>query len=230
MKGLNVRLPRFTLFSRSFKRQGPIVYLVWGTLAVAFVASLVNMRWSTAFIAASTLLLSFLPVMFVDRFQITLPVAFFAWIALFIFGTIFLGEALNFYERYWWWDLLLHAGSAMGFGLVGFLFAFMLFQGDRYAAPPIAIAFIAYCIAVTIGTTWEIFEFLMDYFFGLNMQKSGLYDTMSDLMVDAGGASIGATAGFFYLKGREFGGLAGMIDQFVRLNLHFFKKHRGDKK
>src|SRR5690606_41825913 len=64
-----------------------------------------------------------------DRFQITLPVGFFAWIALFIFGTIFLGEALNFYERYWWWDLLLHAGSAMGFGLVGFLFAFMLFQG-----------------------------------------------------------------------------------------------------
>ncbi len=83
----------------------------------------------------------------------------------------------------------------------------MLFEGDRFAAPPIAIAFLSFCVAMAIGGIWEIFEFSMDQFFGMNMQKSGLVDTMWDLIVDALGTLFAAVTGFLYLKTPRDSGL-----------------------
>jgi len=204
--------------------QSYVVYLIWAVLAVELGVSLFNGRYSLTFIALVTLALSLAPVIFADRFHIRLPVGFFTGVVLFIFGTVYLGEAFDFYEKYWWWDILLHGGSAMGFGLIGFIFVFILFEGDRYAAPHWALAFIAFCIAISIGVVWEVFEFAMDQMFGLTMQKSGLIDTMWDLIVDIIGAAIGAASGFGYLKGREHRGLPGMIGEFVAKNRRLFRR------
>jgi hypothetical protein len=217
------RVPGTTWLTKNMRGQNFLVYAIWGTLAVAGILSLSAGRWSLAFVSAATFLVSILPAIFFDRFDIKLPVGFFAAIVLFVFAALFLGEAFDFYERYWWWDVLLHGGSAIGFGLIGFVFMLMLFHGDRYAAPPIAIAFMAWCFALSVGVCWEIFEFLVDFSLGTNMQKSGLMDTMGDLMMDAFGASVGATAGFFYLKGQEFGSLSSVIRAFVRQNRRFFR-------
>lgn len=214
------------MLHRRILRQPLVVQIIWAVLVVAFVVALVEGRWSLAFVSAATFGLSLLPVLASRRFGIRLPVRFFVWIVLFVFGTIFLGEAFDFYHRYWWWDVILHAGSAVGFGLAGFLFVFMLFEGDRYAAPAWAVAFISFCFALSIGTMWEIFEFAMDQIFGLNMQKTGLIDTMWDLIVDTAGASIGAIAGLAYLKGQELGGLTAAIREFVAANRRFFRKRR----
>ena len=208
----------------AYKRHGPIVFGIWIMLVLAALVALATARWSIAFVAVATLIVSILPGILFETIQIKLPVSFFAAISIFIFATIFMGEALDFYERVWWWDIALHGGSAIGFGLIGFLFMYMLFEGNRYAAPPIAISFFAYCFAISIGATWEVFEFGMDQIFGMNMQKSGLIDTMSDLIVDMVGASVGAASGFFFLKNREFGGISGSIREFIRLNRRFFDK------
>ena len=40
----------------------------------------------------------------------------------------------------------------------------------------------------------------MDFSFGFNMQKSGLVDTMTDLMVDAAGGLVAAWLGYHYVK------------------------------
>ena len=204
--------------------QSYVVYVIWAALLLSLVVSLFNANWSLSFLALATLLMSTLPALFASWFKIHLPVSFFAAIVVFIFGTIFLGEAYDFYERYWWWDIALHGGSAVGFGLVGFVFVFMLFEGDRYAAPPWAIALFGFCFATMIGMVWEIFEFSMDQIFGLNMQKSGLVDTMWDLIVDMAGALFGASAGVAYLKGRSRLGLPGLIKEFISKNRRFFSK------
>ncbi len=203
-----------------------VVQAIWAILLLAAIWAAFSGRWSVVFISFATFVVTVLPGHFLNRLDIRLPTRFLGAIAIFVFATLFLGEVMDFYERYWWWDILLHGGSAVGFGLIGFLFVFFMFEGNKYAAPPIAVAFVAFCFAVTIGATWEIFEFAMDQTFGLNMQKSGLIDTMWDLIVDMIGASIGATAGFFYLKGRELGGLSGLIEEFVRLNRKFYGKLR----
>jgi hypothetical protein len=207
------------------KHQNWLVLAIWSLLVIAGVVALATGRWSLAFVSVATLVLSMAPAVFAARIQIQLPQSFIAVIVTFVFASIFLGEAANFYERWWWWDIALHGSASIGFGLIGFLFVFMLFAGDRYAAPPIALAFIAFCVSVAIGAAWEIFEFAMDQVFALNMQKSGLLDTMGDLIVNLLGALLGATAGFLFLKGRRFGGLAAMIRQFVQENRRLYSKN-----
>lgn len=193
-------------------------------LAIAAIAGAYEGQWSLVFVSGATFVLSLLPNAFARWIGLKLPRSFMAAIAFFTFATIFLGEVFDFYERYWWWDVALHFGSALGFGLLGFLFIFMLFEGDRYAAPPWAIGFLSFCVALAIGAIWEIFEFGMDQVFGMNMQKSGLIDTMYDLIVDTAGAGLGATAGFLYLKGQQFGGISAAIEEFVTLNKGWFGK------
>ena len=210
----------------NLRDQPLVVQVIWTILFIAAIWAAISMRWSVVFISLATFVVTLLPSILSSRLAIRLPTKFLGAIAVFAFATLFLGEVFDFYERYWWWDIALHGGSAVGFGLIGFLFVFFMFEGNKYAAPPVAVAFVAFCFAVTIGATWEIFEFAMDQFFGLNMQKSGLVDTMWDLIVDMIGASIGAAAGFFFLKGREVGGLAGLIHEFVLLNRRFYRKLR----
>ncbi|MEZ5887190.1 MAG: hypothetical protein R3D56_09955 [Paracoccaceae bacterium] len=212
------------MIGKWFRSQSYLAQIVRAVLILAVLAALVTGRWSLAFVSLAAYVLTLLPELAGRRFGIRLPLRFVGAIALFVFATIFLGEALDFYNRLWWWDIALHGGSAVGFGLVGFLFVFMLFEGDRYAAPAWAVAFTGFCLAVTIGTLWEIFEFGMDQLFGFNMQKSGLVDTMWDLILDTVGASLGAFAGFLYLKGRSLGGLTEALAEFVRANRRLFRK------
>jgi uncharacterized membrane protein YjdF len=215
-----------TIMFRRIARQPTLVLIIWGALAVEFAAAVYEGLWPIAYLAVATFLLSLLPVFFAQRFDIRVPPVFFAWIVAFIFATIFLGEAFDYYERFWWWDIAMHSTSALGFGMLGVLFMLMLFDGDRYAAPPWAIAFFGFCFAIAVGALWEIFEFAMDQNFGLNMQKNGLHDTMWDMIVNTIGAAVGALVGFLYLKGRRIVGLSRPISEFVRENRHFFRKHR----
>jgi uncharacterized membrane protein YjdF len=207
-------------------RNPRLVRITQGVLILAAVVGVLEWRPSLVFVALATLGLTLTPRLFARWIGVELPASFLVTIVFFLFATLFLGEVFDFYERYFWWDIALHFGSAMGFGLLGFLFIFMLFAGDRYAAPPFAIAFLSFCVAIAIGVIWEIFEFCMDQIFGFNMQKSGLVDTMYDLIIDTFGAALGALAGFFYLKGRQFGGLGAGIDQFVALNRRLYRRMR----
>lgn len=189
-------------------------------------ASLWLGRWPIAFVSLATLGLSLLPVFVANRLSISLPGPYLVATTLFIFASIFLGEAFEFYEKVWWWDLALHGSSALGFGLLGFLFIFTLFDGDRFAAPPLALSFLAFCLAVTIGSLWEVFEFFVDQTFALGMQKTGLVDSMTDIILNVIGSAFAGLSGYLYLIGRGKVGLGPFIDSFVKLNRELYKKSR----
>ena len=199
---------------------------IWLALAGVVLAALAQLRLELAFVALATLMLSLAPVVVARWADIHVPPSFIAAVVIFVGATLLLGEVFDFYERFWWWDIAMHGTSAVGFGLIGFVLVFMMSQGDRFAAPPIAVAFFAFCFAIFIGTAWEIFEFAMDRLFGLNMQKTGLMDTLGDLIVNMAGALVGAATGFAYLKGQGRGGLAALIDEFVRTNPRLFRRLR----
>ncbi|MTJ05686.1 MAG: hypothetical protein FH759_13460 [Sediminimonas qiaohouensis] len=216
--------------SRVFADQTLLAKLIWGALGLSVLDALFQGNWPLAAVALATLALSLAPVFAARWAEIVIPPSFITAIVLFVGSTLFLGEVFDFYDRFWWWDVAMHGGSAIGLGLVGFVMIFMMFQGDRYAAPPIAMAFFSFCFALAMGALWEIFEYGMDSLFGMNMQRTGLDDTMRDLMVDVGGALIGAASGFAYLKGLEYGGLPGIIDEFVRRNPRLFRRGGGGRR
>lgn len=204
----------------------PVMRVIWLLLLAAGIAALVMARWDLAFVSLLTLGLSLLPPFLAARWSLSLPVPFLLATTLFIIASVFMGEALDFYERVWWWDLALHGTAAVGFGLTGFLFIFMLFEGDRFAAPPSAIAFITFCVAMMMGAMWEVFEFSMDQVFGLNMQKSGLDDTMGDLIINAMGGAVAALTGYLYLVRNGAGPLGQGLTQFIQLNLTLYRKYK----
>lgn len=209
-----------------FRTQNLLSKLIWSLLLALSVGALLSGKYSLSFLAALTFLVSIAPLLVARWAEIIVPPSFIAAVVVFTGGTMLLGEAYDFYNIFWWWDILLHGGSAVGFGLIGFVLVFMMFQGDRFAAPHFAIAVFAFCFAMALGVMWEIFEFLMDLSFGLTMQKSGLLDTMGDLIVDMMGAFFGAASGYGYLKGRDRHGLSGLIGDFVRRNPRFFGRFR----
>jgi hypothetical protein len=199
-------------------------YLIRAFLLLEIMTGLNEGNWTPAFIATATLILTFLPAIFARRWQIHVPPSFVSAIIVFTFATLFMGEVWDYYERFWWWDLVLHGSSAIGFGLIGFLFIFLMFQGNRHNAPPLSVAVISFTFALSIGALWEIFEFAMDKSFGMTMQKSGLGDTMYDLIVDTFGAALGALAGYLYLKGQLGGGLRQLIEEAVSRNRRIFRR------
>ena len=84
------------------------------------------------------------------------------------------------------------------------------------------MAIFSFAFAVAVGALWEIFEFSMDSILGLNMQKSGLVDTMWDLIVDTIGAVISSIYGCFYEKKKDSVFFNRLVNSFIKSNSNLF--------
>jgi len=206
------------------ERQSWLTYVCWGLLLLAFGSSLWSQNWNGLFLAVVVFALTLLPFAFSSWTDIRIPSGFLSAVVAFIVATIFFGEVGDFYERFSWWDTVLHTGSAIGFSLIGMLIVVFLLRGDRVGSSPILLGLMAFSFAAAIGGLWEIFEYAMDQIFGLNMQKDGLHDTMQDLIVDMIGALIGAVAGVTWITKGDNGILSGTINDFVESNPQVFDK------
>ncbi len=177
-----------------------ITLLLRGALVVAAVLAILTRNWSALFAATGAFALTYVPRVLASAIQVRLPLQFEAIITVFVYASIFLGEAGDYYDKYWWWDTLLHAGSAFIVGFFGFLILFLLQSRQKIQASPLLISIFAFSFGLAIGALWEIFEFAVDNLFGLNMQKSGLPDTMGDLIIDTVGAGIASFIGYLNLR------------------------------
>jgi len=203
-----------------------INFFVRLTLGVAIVIAVWKANWTVLFVSLLTFMLTFIPPIFERRYKIDIPVEFEILIVVFIYAAIYLGEVQGFYDRFWWWDVALHGISAIGFGLIGFIILFVIYKSGKLKTNPFWIAAFSFAFAMAIGGMWEIFEFAMDQLFGLNMQKSGLIDTMLDLIVDALGGLFAATLGYFYLKGELKFSFESLMKRFIRNNPHLFNRSK----
>jgi uncharacterized membrane protein YjdF len=199
------------------------------------VAAVWEQQWLTAVITFGIIVITLIPLLLKKRFRVYIPTEFELLAITFVFASLFLGEVRGYYVRFWWWDIVLHTASGFLFGIVGFLLVHLLNEMEEIDVhmKPGFVAFFAFLFAIGMGAIWEIFEFAMDHFLGLNMQKamlgdpSGLTDTMWDLIVDALGAMVISILGYGYLKtagNRSF--LERWIHDFITRNPRFFKRRR----
>ena len=148
------------------------------------------------------------------RFKIAIPNTLYILYLIFLYCAIFLGEVRNFYYIIPHWDIILHAFSSIMTGLFGFMVVAVLNQGTHTPVQlsPFFVALFAFTFAASVGTLWEIYEFVFDGMLGMNMQKflledgsaligrAALADTMEDIIVDCIGALCATIFGYFSLK------------------------------
>lgn len=155
-----------------------------------------------------------LPSILERRLRFELPGLLYGFYIVFLYCAIFLGEVRSFYYLFPRWDSILHFFSSMMTGFFGLMVVTIL-NRDRHVSmnlSPLFVCLFAFCFSVTIGSLWEIYEFLGDGLFGLNMQKfmtaqgellvghDALRDTMKDIIVDVLGALLASVIGMISIR------------------------------
>ncbi len=207
---------------------GLLVLIMTGELLAALLGGL----WMNAFLILGIVLVTLAPLLLGRHYRIYIPPEFQLLAVLFIFASLFLGEIHSYYEKLWWWDLVLHGSSGLLMGILGFLLVYVLNASDRLALDlaPRFVALFAFLFAVAVGVLWEIFEFSMDSLLGTNMQKamlgdeSGLTDTMIDLILDALGGLIISALGGWYMARRRESFIDQWIGKFIERNPRLFQR------
>ena len=202
-----------------------LLLIEWGLLFF-------SQAWLSLFLVTCILGTLFVPILFKKRLEMEIPAELHIIAVVFIFCAFYLGEIQDFYNRLWWWDMVLHTSAGLLMGILGFLLVYILNESKRIhlSLTPSFIAFFAFTFGVTIGSVWEIFEFSMDQLMGANMQKpmlgdpSGLTDTMWDIIVNAIGAFSISFVGFGYLKSGKSFFVRNWIKSFIDKNPKMFVK------
>lgn len=158
-----------------------------------------------------------LPIILARRFRFEIPFLLYLLYIIFLYCAIFLGEVRSFYYVIPHWDVILHAFSSLMLGFFGMMVVTILNRDEHLVMTmsPFFVSLFAFCFAVTIGALWEIYEFTFDGILSLNMQKfmtadgtvlsghQALADTMKDIIVDALGALVSSTIGYFSIKSNK---------------------------
>jgi len=211
-----------------------VMVLVSLVMAVDLVLIIAEGQWLNALLLVAIMGFILGPVLLGERLPVHIPAEFQLLALLFSFAALFLGEARSFYERFWWWDIMLHVSSGLLLGILGFLLVYVLNESRRAKLNmrPRFVALFAFAFAVGAGALWEIFEFAMDQLFGLNMQKpmlgdaSGLTDTMWDLIVDTLGALAISVLGWWYMHNGNESFIELWIKKFFASNPRLFRRRR----
>lgn len=237
-----------------------IVYFVLRILVLmTMISQILNKNYENVYICLLTLILFMIPSFVERRLHIELPDTLEIVILVFIFAAEILGEIEAYYLTIPYWDTILHTVNGFLFAAIGFSVVSILNKDKKIAMQlsPFYMAITAFCFSMTIGILWEFFEWGMDGWFDLDMQKDtvvtklttvelnplgdntpymvksiqdvvlicdggtrkrvglggyldiGLHDTMIDLLVNFIGAVIFSLLGYFYVKTRGRGRIAG---------------------
>lgn len=192
----------------------------------AIIGNILSHNWLNFFTSILALVISYLPEFLSERHYIHISSGMQFIIIFFTFASLYLGELNQYYLKFWWWDIMLHTLSGIILGFIGFLLIYILNKNKNInvVLSPVFVAIFSFAFAVAVGVFWEIFEFAADSWLGLNMQKSGLVDTMWDLIVDCLGALCASITGFVYLTQDKPFYFKKAIKKFLSQNNQFFNK------
>ena len=223
------------LFKRiyeDFKKQ-PFMFMTYFILRflviVIMVTQFYNEAYDSVFLCLLTLLLFTLPSFVEKRLKIDVPNTLEVLILLFIFAAEILGEIREYYIIYAYWDALLHTVNGFLCAAIGLALIDILNQSDRFAfrLSPLFAAMVAFCFSMTIRVLWEFFEFAMDMFFGMDMQKDTIIPVLRSVLLHPEGRNIPVAVAIesVVVNGVEwdFGGYLdiGLIDTMMDLFVNF---------
>ena len=132
-----------------------------------------------------SLILFLVPAFLQDKMRIEIPPVFQVIIFGFIFAAEILGEVDHYYVRIHGWDTMLHTMNGFLCAAIGFSLVYLLNRGSRnFNLSPFYLTLVAFCFSMTVGVVWEFFEFTMDQFFFLDMQKDFIVQEFGSVTLD----------------------------------------------
>lgn len=176
MKGRRIQNPKvvFTIY-----------WLLRLFVIVTMVHQFIQKDYLNVFLCILTLILFMLPSIIERRLHIDLPDTLEIVLLLFIFAADILGEIRQFYVLIPHWDTVLHTINGFLFSAIGFCIV-DVFNEDKNTAlqlSPMYMAIAAFCFSMTIGVLWEFFEWAMDSWFGLDMQKDTVVQAIHSVKI-----------------------------------------------
>lgn len=171
-------------------------YVVLRVLVVAvMVLQVLNGEWYDVFLCALTLTLFLIPSFVERRLHIDVPNVLEVIILLFIFAAEILGEISEYYLRFPFWDTALHTLNGFLMAAIGLAMVDILNRSRKFRIrlSPVFVAVVAFCFSMTIGVLWEFFEYGMDCFFHMDMQKDTVISAVTSVMLNPEGRNAAVT-------------------------------------
>lgn len=169
------------------------VYIVLRLLVIGvMIAQIFNGDYFNVFLCVLTLVLFTIPSFVEGKLNIDVPDTLEIIILLFIFSAEILGEIRSYYLQFPYWDTMLHTISGFLVAAIGFSLIDILNRSERVALKlaPIFVGLFAFCFSMTVGVLWEFFEFGMDQFAGMDMQKDTVVSTVRSVKLNPEGANV----------------------------------------
>ena len=181
LKGVNLKKKRTKI------QMALTVFVILSVVRQFFLGNYHNM-----FLGILTLFLFMVPAVLDQTLGVTIPVGLETVILIFIFSAEILGEINAFYVKIPVWDTILHTKNGFLMAAIGFALIDLFNRSDRFSnkMSPYFVAFFAFCFSMTVGVLWEFFEFSMDWFFGLDMQKDWILPSISSVKLNPTGANV----------------------------------------
>ena len=153
---------------------------------VIMILQIFNKNFEHVFLCLLTLFLMILPSIVQVTLKVEFPSVLEIIVLCFIFAAEILGEMSSFYIYFPYWDTVLHTLSGFLLAAIGLSLVDIMNETEKIQVKlsPLYLSIVAFCFSMTIGVLWEFFEFGMDNFFGLDMQKDTVIHTIRSVALD----------------------------------------------
>ena len=185
-----LKSPKAYEFNKEEFRQHKVAFIAYFTLRALVILTLFlqlrNGNYENVFTCLLTLILLLLPRFVEKEMRIDIPDTLEVILMVFVFAAEILGEIEAFYVTVENWDTILHTVNGFIAAAVGFSLVNLLNKDEEsgFRLSPIYLALTAFCFSMTIGVLWEFFEFSMDHFFGMDMQKDTVIHVINSVSLD----------------------------------------------
>ncbi len=177
---------------QNLKKRTKIDMILMVLVLISIVRQFFLGSYHNMFLGILTLILFAVPRIIEKNLNVTIPSGLQTVILVFIFSAEILGEINAFYVKIPIWDTLLHTSNGFLMAAIGFALIDICNRSERFSTKmsPFFVAFTAFCFSMTVGVVWEFFEFGMDWFFGLDMQKDWIVTAIDSVKLHPEGLNV----------------------------------------
>lgn len=170
-------------------KKAPVLFAFYISLRIMVILAMIlqffNGEYFNVMLCLLTLILFMVPSFIEKKLKIDIPNVLEVIILVFIFAAEILGEIRSYYVLYPGWDTALHTVTGFLAAAVGFSLVELLNKTSKsFDLSPFYLAFVAFCFSMTVACMWEFFEFFMDYFFKMDMQKDYVIKSINTVLLD----------------------------------------------